>query len=131
MNKNSTYNLIYSLWQNHDSSVFKWKESLSPIVNIEEVMNIEHYLFIILIQSVIDSGHLMIIASFEDNNEVEDDGFNVVEADSSASSVSSEDADALAHANNMSPVHSIDKDSIVAPSFSNLSDGILIMCMHL
>ena len=72
-------------------------------------MNIEHYLFIILIQSVIDSGHLMIIASFEDNKEVEDDGFDVVEADSSASSVSSEDADALAHANNMSPVHSIDK----------------------
>ena len=76
----------------------------------------------------------MIIASFEDNKEVEDDGFNVVKADSSASSassVSSEDADALAHANNMSPVHSIDKDSIVAPSFSNLSDDILIMCTHL
>ena len=44
----------------------------------------------------------MIIASFEDNKEVEDDGFNVVKADSSASSVSSEDADALAHANNVS-----------------------------
>ena len=92
-------------------------------------------LFIILIQSVIDSGHLIISASFGENKEVEDDGLNVVEADSSAdfstSSVSSEDADALAHANDMSPVHSIDKDSIVAPSFSNLSDGILIMCMHL
>ena len=50
----------------------------------------------------------MIIASFGDNNEVEDDGFNVIEADSS---VSSEDADARAHANDMSPVHSIDKES--------------------
>ena len=72
----------------------------------------------------------MIIGSFGDNKEVEDDGFNVIEADSS---VSSEDADAHAHANDMSPVYSIDKnrDSIVTPSFSNLSDGIIQMRMHL
>ena len=49
----------------------------------------------------------MIIASFGDNKEVEDDGFTVIEADSS---FSSEDADTCAHANDMSPVHSIDKE---------------------
>ena len=72
----------------------------------------------------------MIIGSFGDNKEVEDDGFNVIEADSS---VSSEDADTHAHANDMSPVYFIDKnlDSIVAPSFSNLLDGIIKMRMHL
>ena len=46
MSKNSTYNLIYSHGQNHDSSVLEWKESLSPMVNIEEVMKIEHYMFV-------------------------------------------------------------------------------------
>ena len=34
MSKNSTYNLIYSLGQNHNRSVLEWKESLNPIVHI-------------------------------------------------------------------------------------------------
>jgi hypothetical protein len=81
MSENSTYDLIHSLGQNHDSTVLQWKDSLIPDVNILEVSynntfvihcNYSHK------QSACDSCHLKISSVFKENEndenvDIEDD----------------------------------------------------------
>uniref|UniRef100_A0A1X7U296 DUF6589 domain-containing protein n=1 Tax=Amphimedon queenslandica TaxID=400682 RepID=A0A1X7U296_AMPQE len=74
MSKNSTYNLISLLGENHDFSVLQWKESLTPSDITDE--------------DPIEIDHLMISTSLlHEDREIENDGSKSIAADSLVSTL--------------------------------------------